>query len=391
MKKLFIFGSHPTLSLAELRAFLGVKFGDFWHDQVFLADLPVKIDAESLINDLGGTIKIAEILGEFPSDRPDLIEEAIRSEIFSVAKQQVSKTCFGFSFYGQSTIVHNFGLKIKQELKDNNINSRLVVSQEKILSSVVVRQNKLLSRGREFIIANREGKTLVAYSEAVQDFKELSKRDYGRPARDDLSGMLPPKLARIMVNLAGPVNQEKRLFDPFCGSGTILTEAALAGYKYLVGADISSQAIYDSQENFAWTKERYNLDKIDLRFINRQVSNLTKVVKEKSIDLIVTEPYLGPQRGLNNIPIIKAELEDLYRQAFNQFSKILKDDGLIIMVWPIFFQKIFLEPNFSPFKIISPFQDLTNLPPAINLSERNTLIYGRPSQRVWREVVILAK
>ena len=35
----------------------------------------------------------------------------------------------------------------------------------------------------------------------MQDFEQWGARDYGRPSRDAVRGMLPPKLARMMVNL----------------------------------------------------------------------------------------------------------------------------------------------------------------------------------------------
>ena len=62
------------------------------------------------------------------------------------------------------------------------------------------------------IIKGFLGQTLV-----VQPFKVLSKRDFGRPARDDHSGMLPPKLAQIMINLARRNDDisTKTILDPF--------------------------------------------------------------------------------------------------------------------------------------------------------------------------------
>ncbi|MEM2105113.1 MAG: DNA methyltransferase [Candidatus Bathyarchaeia archaeon] len=43
---------------------------------------------------------------------------------------------------------------------------------------------------------------------------------------------MPPKLARCMVNLAKP-EKEETVFDPFCGTGSMLIEAALMGFKVL--------------------------------------------------------------------------------------------------------------------------------------------------------------
>ena len=93
----------------------------------------------------------------------------------------------------------------------------------------------------------------------MQPFKDLSRLDFGRPARDDFSGMLPPKLAQIMINLAQVQNPEALIIDPFCGSGTILSEALLMGYKDLLGSDISPKAIADTYKNISWIKDLYKI------------------------------------------------------------------------------------------------------------------------------------
>jgi len=381
--KFFVFGNHPSLSLAEILSLLNCKEGEFFNKSVLAVDLSLNIVSASFIDDLGGTIKMGEVLGIFKSSENDKAQNFIKEEVLNIAKNSQTKFHFAFSDYSDNFLPKNFGLELKNELKKLNINSRLVISKESVLSSVVVSQNKLLKKGAEIVIAKNDDHILVGRTEAVQDFKELSKRDYGRPNRDDYSGMLPPKLARIMINLAGPTQEDLVLLDPFCGSGTILSEAALAGYKKIIGGDISSKAISDSKENLKWTKERYNLDPIDSRFINRSVLNLAKVIKEKSVDLIITEPYLGPQRKLSNISVIKEELEDLYSQSLAKFSQILKDDGLIVMIWPVFFGNNYIEPNYDAWKLVE-FENSSN-------NKRKTLLYGRQGQKVWREIVVLRK
>ncbi len=391
INKFFVFGNHPSLSLAELLAITDCGSGEFFNKSVLAIDLPLKIVSASFIDNLGGTIKMGEVLDILPISEKKQAEKLIREEVLRAAKNSQTKFNFAFSDYSDNFLPSNFGLELKRELKENNINSRLVISRDKVLSSVVVSQNKLLKKGIEVVIAGNDKNILIGKTEAVQDFKELSKRDYGRPQRDDFSGMLPPKLARMMINLAGPTQEQAVLLDPFCGSGTILTEAALAGYKKIIGGDIACQAVGDSKVNLQWTKERYNLDPIETRFINRSVLNLAKVIKEKSVDLIITEPYLGPQRGLNNLSLIKAKLEDLYSQSLAKFSEILKDNGLIVMIWPVFFTDHFLQPDYINWQIISPIPDNWLKEENISLTKRKTLVYGRTGQKVWREIVVLRK
>jgi tRNA G10 N-methylase Trm11 len=59
---------------------------------------------------------------------------------------------------------------------------------------------------------------------ACQDIDAYTKRDTSK-SRDMVVGMMPPKLAQIMINLATEGRKEI-IYDPFCGLGTILIEAA---------------------------------------------------------------------------------------------------------------------------------------------------------------------
>jgi tRNA (guanine10-N2)-dimethyltransferase len=59
---------------------------------------------------------------------------------------------------------------------------------------------------------------------------------------------MPPKLARCMVNLAKPKTGDL-ILDPFCGTGSILIEAALIGCRIL-GIDIQKRMAHGSLKNF---------------------------------------------------------------------------------------------------------------------------------------------
>jgi len=59
---------------------------------------------------------------------------------------------------------------------------------------------------------------------------------------------MPPKLARCMVNLAKPKPGDL-ILDPFCGTGSILIEAALIGCRIL-GMDIQKRMAHGSLKNF---------------------------------------------------------------------------------------------------------------------------------------------
>jgi len=293
-------------------------------------------------------------------------------------------------------------MAIKKFLREKEISCRWVTSREKNLSSVVVEQNKLITQGIEIALIENNKNILIGQTLAVQPFKELSFRDYGRPARDDYSGMLPPKLAQIMINLsqAKPPNT---ILDPFCGSGTILTEAMLMGYHNLIGSDVSTKAMADTEKNIAWIKNKFQISlsaptcagrqakNFKFHLYTRGVNELVQSIKPESIDAIITEPYLGPPRGKFNIKQAMKKLEKLYSESLNEFKKMLKPNGRIVMVWPVFQQTLCLFPNLNGLKIISPIPENIKNNKLIKLTTRKTIIYGRQGQKIWREIVILTK
>jgi tRNA G10 N-methylase Trm11 len=413
-KYFFILGSNPTLSAAEVSAVLDAPDKINLQDNVLIYSTGQKLEAEFLIKRLGGTIKIGEITADLVSPNA---EQTFKT-ILGLIEPSEKKFYFGFSVYGGTYDVRPLAMAVKKHLREKGAVCRWVISRELALSSVVVEQNKLLKQGVEIIFLKKPSGWLIGRTMAVQPFKELSARDYGRPARDDRSGMLPPKLAQIMINLALPRSPSTSLergpggeglaegegrgeviLDPFCGSGTILTEAILMGYNNLIGADISAKATEDAKKNIEWTKKRYAIRDTRYELHNQSAAELSSIIKRNSVDAIITEPYLGPQRGKFNVARIIKELEHLYSGALGEYKKILKPDGKIVMIWPVFRESHIANrtsriahrvfPNLLGFKIINPVPTVLRQNKTIKLTDRDTIIYGRPDQKIWREIVVL--
>ncbi len=453
MKYFFILGNHPVLSVAEISAvFKEEKMrGELAERNVFVLETEKEIDCESLIKKIGGTVKIGKIIAEI-----DAGKNIAKKLAAILEKQKKEKINFGVSYYGDKNFkVRKIAKQIKEYLNTKGIKARLARGKniDEPLSSVAVDKNKLISKGIEAVVidhplapsyprrGNRKANFLIGKTLAVQPFKELSFRDYNRPARDDRSGMLPPKLAQIMLNLAnynpsasplilrGEKNRNKVIYDPFCGSGTILTEAMLMGCRTIIGSDISAKAVKNTQENIEWIKEKYNLKNINANIFQLDSAKISEYLRKPIVDAIVTEPYLGPQRGKININKVKKELENLYADSLREFEKILKPDGKVVILWPVFNLRRSsqikphkaigmatgqarisadrksqidlgkkqinadsmngLNPNLGRFKIINPLPEDLRKNENIKLTNRNTIIYGRPGQRVWREIVVL--
>lgn len=387
MKYFFVLGNHPALSLAELYNRLSFEQEQYFFPDILLGETKAPLILPDLLKTIGGTIKAGVIKARVPV-RSSAIFEASLKILESIPKQ--GKFNFGISSYGQKGVdSRKIGLALKQELKKRGSSCRLVVSKEKTLSSVVVEQNKLLRSGKELVYIHTGNQLLIGITEAVQPFKDLSLRDYGRPARDDHSGMLPPKLAEIMLNLGGGYTEEV-LLDPFCGSGTIITEAMLMGYQNISGSDIAKKAVADTEKNIGWIQKKYNLTTRPHLSVS-DARELLHTHKKKSVRTIVTEVYLGPQRGQFNTNKVSKELEVVYGKVIQTFSELLIPGGRVVLALPAFIvknQPTLLSLSFEPLKVVNVLPLSKHVP---GVTKRQTLLYGRPGQKVWREIVVLEK
>jgi tRNA G10 N-methylase Trm11 len=400
MKYFFVLGNNPALSAAEIIAVLGSEEeAHILAGNILVLENPAT-DASKLIKRLGGTIKVGILVSEVNRHNNEEIKQAILTIITDdlAERGETNKYCFGISHYGQSKLpVFPIGLTIKKTLKQKGTSCRLVTSKEKVLSSVVVEQNKLTRDGLEIVLIEEAGRMHLGYTEAVQDFKNLSYRDFGRPERDDQSGMIPPKLAQIMLNLSGKINDSAVILDPFCGSGTMLMEAILMNINRAIGSDISEKAINDSHKNLIWLGDKnpdLQTQISNLKLFNLSATEISRKVPDSSVDAVVTEPYLGPQRGNPDPLKTKTELEKLYSAALREFKKILKPDGRVVIIFPVRAEGTrpdyhFMNPNLDGWQVVNPIP--ANLQEKLHTTRRGTIVYGRQGQKVWREIVILKK
>jgi tRNA G10 N-methylase Trm11 len=388
---IFILGQSTDLVKQELINLLEIKniHQSTIGDNFIVADLDTS--PEKLIDALGGTIKIARLLDEID----DLQKLDIQKWQKFLKIEEGKKIKFGFSLYNGSRKnyqwLQQLALSVKKDFKAQGLPARLVTSRQPELSSVIVSKNKLLNY--ELVIIKHENKWLLGLTEAIQDFAKYGHRDMNRPQRDDRSGMLPPKIAQMMINLTGP-NRQRTLLDPFCGSGTILQEAALMQFDKIIGTDISPQAIKDTRANLDWLKQHYTISK-NIQLEKLPAENLSKKFDPQSIDLIVAEPFMGDARLIQRSPDAKTirkittELQDLYSCSFEQFRQIIAPMGVVVFIFPIIHNGSRAISTLDKNKIakfgwqlIRPSIDSDRLSPAGNI------VYQRPGQKVHREITV---
>lgn len=398
MKYIFILGRNPALSLAELNAKFPEAHFEYLGPEAAIIDSKETLDGKHLMHELGGTIKIGEYLEEI-----DESESELENFIFSYLEKTFTgqKLFFGISAYGDGKLNTNIlGKNLKTKLKDAGISSRHVVSRDKILSAVVVKTNKLLTRGAEFLLSPHKGKIVVGKTLSVQEFEEFSYRDFGRPVREMEVGLLPPKVARIMLNLAG-VSKSAKILDPFCGFGTVATEAIIMGYKNIFASDLEEAMVKGTEKNLEWIKRYFpETASAEVKVFQSPAEKVSAYFKKREIDAVITEPYLGPiQRGV--LEVVEAqkradELEKIYFAALRDWEKVLKPGGRVVMIFPSFQTKsgfvsipVAEELKRLPYDLLPPLPEEATRLPYIKRTPQGGLIYERPGQKVVREIYVL--
>lgn len=416
----FVLGKNHTLSKLEILAVLSrqrVHCSILSASQsVLILQLSQEIDAKGFLKELGGTVKIAKVLLRtplplFPKDFLKELAQAKTILSFFPTVQDHDDVKFGVSAYHVGGKIDAFSgfLKdlpvickgIKGVLQQTFKRVTFPVAKGGELSGASIVQNDLLDKGCEFMLCLGDSDVVIAKTVALQEFEEYSKRDYGRPERDAVSGMIPPKLAKMMANLAGK-EKTSVVVDPFCGSGTIVQELVLLGYTEVIGTDASGKSIAQTKSNLSWLF-RHDRDvkkkKGRIEFAQCDVRALSTMFSPDSIDAIITEPYLGLP-NLQRYPPEKikqeiSKIEHLYVDTFRSFKKVLKQRGVIVIVFPL----VYSRGQTYTLNILDQLQSLgfrirglnivdTEEKLHLQISDRGSVVFYRPGQPISREIFV---
>ncbi len=314
---LFLLGRNAVLSRAELQGLCDEILYDA-NTSLLLAENIPEGDPQSFLDRLGGTVRMARVIDEYES------ESAVLEALASQANEQKpeGKIHLGISIFGMGEKrLRYFCPTVKTLLKEKFGRSTRTVNRPGLnLESGQMFGSKLLSKGFEFIIWRRGSSFLLAQTVANQDIRSYTIRDREKPFRDAKMGMLPPKLAQILVNLgvsqgkdphssrqdvngscppSVPLRRDSSpckggseaeiIIDPFCGSGTISIEAALMGYE-TEGSDLSMTFAQGARQNFSDLARRLGFAPESGKF---QTSDALKLPWEKMSGIVVTEGMLG--------------------------------------------------------------------------------------------------
>lgn len=356
-KSVFILGRLSAIGRAELESVLGADSLKPVGDAAVVSSLA----AQNIpFTRLGSTIKLGEVLGTIAgTDWRTVQREATtlavqRAQTLSEGKLQVGLSAYGLHVAPRQLMAG--GLELKKALRAHGYSVRLVPNQETALSSAQVLHNHLSGeRGLELLLICHGSHTLVARTVAVQDITAYAKRDQGRPKRDAFVGMLPPKLAQTIVNLAAgplPPTAKSIALDPFCGTGVILQEALLMGYA-AYGTDLEPRMIDYTRQNLEWLSDHVAHSERNRRELSLGTGNSTKAEPGKRFgDSELQNVYTARERspapkdgggltnqtsGGGNLSNITLEVGDATKHRWQRpFTTIASETylGRPISAWP---------------------------------------------------------
>jgi tRNA G10 N-methylase Trm11 len=284
-----ILGRQPALGMAELEQLYGSGSVQWFGDIAALVDA-VNFDFERL----GGSQKAGLVTQELRGDW-HAISMKLVSEYTSKWATHSGKITLGISAYGfavSSREVQKTGIILKARLKSQGVSLRLIPNNDASLNTAVSHHNKLgLSANHIELLVVRatSGAVVIAESVGAQNITALAARDQARPRTDAFVGMLPPKLARMMVNIgAGQLEMGSTVLDPFCGTGVVLQEAALLGYA-VYGSDLSGKMADYTQTNLEWLINRSHISPL----VRVEEADAMTHRWQPPFDAVVCETYLG--------------------------------------------------------------------------------------------------
>jgi tRNA G10 N-methylase Trm11 len=393
-----ILGRQPALGMAELEHLYGGEKARWFSDQ----SATINVDSFS-IDYLGGTQKAGRVTLELANSDWRQVSTKIAQEYARTWSNFEGKLTLGISAYGfdvSARDVQQTGIILKQRLKKTGVSVRLIPNAEPAMNSATSHHNKLgLSDNKvELIVVRaRNGRVIVSESVGAQNITAYAKRDQERPKRDAFVGMLPPKLAQIMINLALPISSRLatkasdepplRVLDPFCGTGVILQEAALMGYA-VYGTDIADKMIDFSRTNLEWLANSHRVD-VDASLHQGDAMD-TKW--NQPLNAVVCESYLGQPFSAPPSP---SKLDQVRRNCNHIIGTFLENIAsqlapgtplcIAVPAWRA------TDGRFTHLSLLSQLDQYGfSVYPFKNIDQKD-LLYYREDQVVARELLVIVK
>ena len=388
MKYLAIAGRQPRISLAEIQALYDRQAKLLGKNLIiFQSDTTTPI-----IDRLGGTIKLGRL---FDGDFKNLTN--FLNETHPVGK--ITLGVSDLSKHAKASFAFQKSMELKRNLGKIGRSVRVITSKEPEIYSATTHHNQLGEKAGcfEILLLDRE----IFLSLGTQNITAYTERDQARPARDAKVGMLPPKLAQILINLCGPLPEGARILDPFCGTGVLLQEAAIMGYTPY-GTDLSERMVEYSKKNLNWLFNEKNQKrfKISDKLINNKTTIINQLAAgdatnyqwEGQIDAVAFEGYLGAPMSKPPVDIKfkseKAHCREIILGFLKNITPLLRSGTPVVMAVPAWLRE---TGKYAGLNILDEIQEMGyNFEKFQDLSQSD-LLYFREGQIVAREIIVIRK
>jgi tRNA G10 N-methylase Trm11 len=386
-KSVAVLGRQTALGLAELESLYGDSVVTKLGSQCALVDLR---NEQISFGRLGSCIKLAKLLTILDTTDWLKIAEYITSQLPEhVVRLDEGKLTIGLSAIGFDVSppkVNACGLSLKKIVKQSGRPCRIIPNKTAELSSATVLNNRLFSSHNWEILVIRAGRsTYLAQTTNVQDIFAYAARDQQRPKRDPRVGMLPPKLAQTIINMANPT-AESVVLDPFCGTGVLLQEALLMGMD-AYGSDLEERMIDYSKANLDWLGEKYDLG---ARKYFLAAGDAT-TTQWKPFDTIACETYLG--RPLVSLPDpatlnkIMTDVDTIHKKFLANVARQTSPGFHMCVAVPAWKT----NAGFKHLRTLDHLAELGYTRAVFKNASAEELIYHRPGQIVGRELAVLVR
>lgn len=333
MNYTFFLGTNPLLSASEVAAYLARHNTTYSVLRITNSYMRILADAlpEHIGDELGGTIRIAQDIAEWGH-----MPEA--EEMVAALSPLPDKWVMGLSVLSGSTSVKKLAISIKKAARQHNSKVSFIEPKGSSLNAAQVLFNRLLHEPNMDLSIIRIAETYILIQTIhMQNIADYELRDTSRPTRDARVGLLPPKLAQIMINLAQP-KSGATIYDPFCGMGTILQESWLMGFS-AIGSDLSERMVAATGKNLDYLAEKFPVEKSlhPEAFLHDVKEEFPANLAEKNIH-IVTEPFLGTPLthplSSPEIEIFHNTIINLYTLFFQNIRKVLHPGANLLTLLP---------------------------------------------------------
>lgn len=392
-----ILGRQPALGLAELESLYGAD-----HVQPIGRDsVAALLDIESTtipFQRMGGVIKLATVLTRFETSDWQKLERHLKQMIGS-HMQYVPEGKFklGLSVYGLDVTIGRLnatGLTLKKAIRNASNNERsvrIVPNKELELNSAQVQHNGLTTpTGWELLLVRDGNSTVVGLTTNIQDIDAYAARDQGRPKRDARVGMLPPKLAQTIINLAAadsiPANHV--VLDPFCGTGVVLQEALLMGFG-IYGTDIEPRMVDYSGQNLEWLEHSHEL----LNPIHKlEVGDALQHQWNPAPSIVACEGYLGQPfvtfPGPEKIADVRNTCNLIFKKFLQNIHDQLQPGSRLCVAVPAWQER---SGKFVHLPALDHLEEMGYNRVSFKYVSHEDLVYARADQIVGRELLVIIR